>query len=194
MIEFPLDEKLVWAESEDVDWSERVREKYDFSMNPLSYVKLMKYKSPKFNPMTMRECKKLKKHIEKIEEKTFQNKKSIKKRNKARIFDKMKIHSYYIPSSYRSHLINEIHETSLHYRIKKKIFNKKYLFNYIRQSIRNFKQFIANPRYTLKNFIIQNSDFKIKTKIDFSFLKQRRDFRYYISLILKKLVTIRLRN
>jgi len=45
MEEFPLDEKLTWGAGEDVEWSKRIREKYDFSMNDKSKVKLMKQKA-----------------------------------------------------------------------------------------------------------------------------------------------------
>jgi hypothetical protein len=45
MIETPLDENLIWGESEDVVWSKIVREKYNFKMNPYSSVKFMKMKS-----------------------------------------------------------------------------------------------------------------------------------------------------
>jgi glycosyltransferase involved in cell wall biosynthesis len=48
MEEFPLNEELVWGESEDVEWSKRVRKKYDFRMNELASVKLLKKKSPEF--------------------------------------------------------------------------------------------------------------------------------------------------
>jgi hypothetical protein len=44
MLEFPLDENLVWCESEDVEWSKRVREKYNFSLNQNSIVKFLKQK------------------------------------------------------------------------------------------------------------------------------------------------------
>jgi hypothetical protein len=42
MEEFPLDENLVWGQGEDVEWSKRVREKYDFNMNPYSTVRIIK--------------------------------------------------------------------------------------------------------------------------------------------------------
>ena len=42
MEEFPLDETLAWGDSEDVRWSEKVREKYDFSFNPHSIVYINK--------------------------------------------------------------------------------------------------------------------------------------------------------
>ena len=44
MEEFPLNEKLSWGYSEDVEWSMRVREKYNFSMNINSSVKFLKKK------------------------------------------------------------------------------------------------------------------------------------------------------
>lgn len=44
MLEFPLDERLSWGQSEDVTWSMQVREKYNFSINPYSIVQLIKYK------------------------------------------------------------------------------------------------------------------------------------------------------
>jgi hypothetical protein len=49
MMEFPLDEKLCWGQGEDVSWSMKVREKYDFSMNQYSLVKSLKFKDPAFN-------------------------------------------------------------------------------------------------------------------------------------------------
>ena len=49
MQEFPLNEQLSWGESEDVLWSKQVREKYDFSMNALSTVRLLKFKDPVFS-------------------------------------------------------------------------------------------------------------------------------------------------
>ena len=42
MEEFPLDENLVWGQGEDVEWSKRVREKYDFNMNTNSTVRIIK--------------------------------------------------------------------------------------------------------------------------------------------------------
>ena len=45
MTEFPLNEDLVWGESEDVEWSKRVREKYSFEMNDFSEVRLLKQHS-----------------------------------------------------------------------------------------------------------------------------------------------------
>jgi hypothetical protein len=48
MEEFPLNEDLLWGQSEDVEWSKRIREKYNFSINENSKVKLLKYKYPIF--------------------------------------------------------------------------------------------------------------------------------------------------
>lgn len=44
MNEFPLNEQLVWGQGEDVLWSCQVREKYEFSINVESEVKLFKQK------------------------------------------------------------------------------------------------------------------------------------------------------
>lgn len=44
MIEFPLNEQLIWGQGEDVLWSSQVREKYEFLMNTNSEVKLLKQK------------------------------------------------------------------------------------------------------------------------------------------------------
>ena len=49
MEKHPLDETLCWAESEDVVWSKRVRQEFDFKMNALSSVKMCKYKCKIFN-------------------------------------------------------------------------------------------------------------------------------------------------
>ena len=48
MQEFPLNENLFWGQSEDVEWSKRIREKYNFSINENSIVELLKYKNPAF--------------------------------------------------------------------------------------------------------------------------------------------------
>lgn len=60
MKEFPLDESLCWGQGEDVVWSQKVRMKYDFSMNPYSTVKTLKYKHPCFNIATEKTIEKLK--------------------------------------------------------------------------------------------------------------------------------------
>lgn len=44
MQEFPLDERRLWGQGEDVVWSKLIRQKYDFSINSLSSVKLLKQK------------------------------------------------------------------------------------------------------------------------------------------------------
>jgi hypothetical protein len=44
MLEFPLNENLVWGQTEDVEWSYRVNKKYNFKMNINSSVKLLKFK------------------------------------------------------------------------------------------------------------------------------------------------------
>ncbi len=48
MIEQPLDEKLVWSQAEDVEWSLRVRRKYRYAMNTNSTCILLKQKDPIF--------------------------------------------------------------------------------------------------------------------------------------------------
>lgn len=48
MEEFPLNENLFWCQGEDVEWSKRIREKYNFSINKDSIVRLLKYKNPAF--------------------------------------------------------------------------------------------------------------------------------------------------
>lgn len=45
MTEFQLNEDLVWGQSEDVEWSKRVREKYNFEMNEFSEVRFLKQQS-----------------------------------------------------------------------------------------------------------------------------------------------------
>jgi len=39
-----LNENLMWAQSEDIDWCQRVRNKYMFKCNKYSTCKLIKYK------------------------------------------------------------------------------------------------------------------------------------------------------
>ncbi len=48
MIEFPLDQNLIWGQGEDVKWSQQIRKKYNFSINSESSVQLLKYKDPVF--------------------------------------------------------------------------------------------------------------------------------------------------
>jgi hypothetical protein len=49
MGEFPLNEELSWSQGEDVEWSMRIREKYNFSINSKSIVRLLKYKGRVFD-------------------------------------------------------------------------------------------------------------------------------------------------
>jgi len=49
MLEFKLNDKLLWGQGEDIEWSRRVRQKYDFSINPNSIVRLIKNKKPIWN-------------------------------------------------------------------------------------------------------------------------------------------------
>jgi hypothetical protein len=49
MEEFPLNENLCWGEGEDTEWSFRVREKYNFSMNKYSTVRTLKPKKQSFS-------------------------------------------------------------------------------------------------------------------------------------------------
>jgi hypothetical protein len=49
MNQFPLNEELVWGEGEDGDWSFRVREVINLSMNQNSTVKFLKQKFKHFN-------------------------------------------------------------------------------------------------------------------------------------------------
>lgn len=49
MKEFPLDETRVWQQAEDIEWSARIRKKYDFSLNTNSTVSIYgKDKDPIF--------------------------------------------------------------------------------------------------------------------------------------------------
>lgn len=49
MTEIPLNEDLLWGQSEDVEWSKRLRDKYKFSMNKYSSVQLLKQKDRAFD-------------------------------------------------------------------------------------------------------------------------------------------------
>jgi len=53
----PLNERLLWGQSEDVEWSFRIRNKYRYVMNPKSTVKLLKRKEPKFGLVTEEDMK-----------------------------------------------------------------------------------------------------------------------------------------
>ena len=52
MTEFSLNENLSWGESEDVEWSHRVRKKHKFYINHYSTVKLQKHKDTIFKLIT----------------------------------------------------------------------------------------------------------------------------------------------
>lgn len=59
MMEFPLNENLCWGQGEDVVWSKQVREKYNFSMNKYSIVRLLKQQEVAFNVATPKTILKL---------------------------------------------------------------------------------------------------------------------------------------
>jgi len=59
MQEFPLNEALSWGQSEDIDWSQRYTSKYVFSINPLSTVKLLKFKPRIFDELTSQDLQKI---------------------------------------------------------------------------------------------------------------------------------------
>ena len=48
MLEYPLNENLLWGEGEDVEWSIRIRKKLKFSCNSFSHVHLLKQKDRAF--------------------------------------------------------------------------------------------------------------------------------------------------
>jgi hypothetical protein len=52
MVNYPLNEGLVWEQGEDVEWSRRYREHNHFSINELSTVQLMKPKGRTFDELT----------------------------------------------------------------------------------------------------------------------------------------------
>lgn len=49
---FPLNEDLIQCEGEDVEWSYRARQHWDYKMNPKSSVRLLRYKPTVFNYYT----------------------------------------------------------------------------------------------------------------------------------------------
>ncbi len=63
MEEFPLNEKLLWGEGEDVEWSKRVRQKYKFKMNKYSTVMCLKQKRNDFKKTSFRDLNKINKYI-----------------------------------------------------------------------------------------------------------------------------------
>lgn len=52
MMEYPLNEGLVWEQGEDVEWSKRYRVNNNFSINEFSTVQLMKPKGRTFDELT----------------------------------------------------------------------------------------------------------------------------------------------
>ena len=44
MLKYPLNEELVWGQGEDLDWSVRIRDFWNYKCNPKSKVKLLKHK------------------------------------------------------------------------------------------------------------------------------------------------------
>ena len=63
MIKYPLNEELCWGQSEDVEWSSRIRTEINFTINEHSSVKLMKQKDRVFNYSSERDIEILKKII-----------------------------------------------------------------------------------------------------------------------------------
>ena len=61
MKEFPLNDNLSWGMSEDVEWSYRFKQKYQFSMNIYSKVKLLKQKDKVFDYSSEQDIEILKK-------------------------------------------------------------------------------------------------------------------------------------
>lgn len=59
MRRFPLNETLSWGESEDVEFSKRIRQKHIFSINPHSQVRLLKQKDRIFNDASQERIVKL---------------------------------------------------------------------------------------------------------------------------------------
>lgn len=62
MEQFPLNEELTWGESEDVDWSKRVRTTFNFKINPYSKVSLLKQKDPVFTEISEEKLKLVQSH------------------------------------------------------------------------------------------------------------------------------------
>lgn len=58
MKKFPLDERFSWGQAEDVEWSYRVRQELDFSINHHSVVRLLKEKNPSFIEVSPQSLKK----------------------------------------------------------------------------------------------------------------------------------------
>ena len=60
MTSYPLNENLLWGESEDVEWSKRVRNITNFSINQKSSVRLLKQKWMDFNVISEDQLKNFK--------------------------------------------------------------------------------------------------------------------------------------
>jgi len=52
MKEIPLNEELTWGQSEDIEWSRRISEKYNFSFNLNSSVTMLKFHCFEYYPMS----------------------------------------------------------------------------------------------------------------------------------------------
>jgi len=63
-IEIPQDESKCWGEEEDVVWSRKFRNKYEFSLNVNSKVKLLKQCNPVWTPAPMSKVKKIKEYLD----------------------------------------------------------------------------------------------------------------------------------
>lgn len=85
MEEFQLDENLFWNQAEDIDWSNRVTEKYNFSINKDSIVKLTKYKDRVWHEIKdlqkLKEINDSKKYHNLNQKENFLNKISLKEIN-----------------------------------------------------------------------------------------------------------------
>lgn len=67
MQEFQLNEKLLWGESEDVEWSKRVRKKYRFKMNKYSKVTCLKQKRNDFKKISLIDLRRINKQLKEFE-------------------------------------------------------------------------------------------------------------------------------
>jgi hypothetical protein len=79
MLKYPLNEKLLWGEGEDVEWSKKIRKKIDFKLNVHSSVKLLKEKDPIFQNLDLLTLKMIT---------DYENKISIKLKDKSKIYIK----------------------------------------------------------------------------------------------------------
>ena len=79
MLKYPLNEKLLWGEGEDVEWSKKIRKKIDFKLNVHSSVKLLKEKDPIFQNLDLLTLKMIT---------DYENNISIKLKDKSKIYIK----------------------------------------------------------------------------------------------------------